>query len=67
MKPEQISQTKVWRINDCRLVIAGTIPLAIEIYNAKYPLDNVEKVELIKSSWDYSYALINDDLFKEEL
>lgn len=67
MKLEQISQTKVWKINDCRLVIAGSIPLAINIYNAKYPHDDVEKVELVKSNWDYPYALINDELFKEEL
>ena len=66
MTREQISQTKVWRVNDKRLVIADTIPLVIEIYKARYPEDDVEKVKLIESSFDWPYALINIDLFKEE-
>ena len=58
MKPEQISQTKVWRINESTLVVAETIPMAIEIYETHYPFDNVEKVELVKGKWDSEYALM---------
>lgn len=58
MIQEQISQTKVWRINESTLVVAGTIPIAIEIYETRYPFDNVEKVELVKGKWDSTYALM---------
>ena len=58
MTREQISQTKVWRINESTLVVAGTIPIAIEIYETHYPFDNVEKVELVKGKWDSEYALM---------
>lgn len=58
MKQEQISQTKVWRINESTLVVAGTIPIAIEIYETRYPFDNVEKVELVKGKWNIEYALM---------
>lgn len=65
MTKEQIKQTKVWKLND-RLVIADSIPVAVEIYQAKYPYDEVEKIELIQSYRDCTYALINPDLFKED-
>ena len=58
MKPEQISQTKVWLINGSTLVVAETIPIATEIYETSYPFDNVEKVELVKGKWDSEYALM---------
>ena len=58
MTREQISQTKVWRINESTLIVAGTISRAIEIYETRYPFDNVEKVELVKGKWDSEYALM---------
>lgn len=58
MKQEEISQTKVWRINESTLVVAGTIPIAIEIYEARYPFEKVEKVELVKGKWNTEYALM---------
>lgn len=58
MTLKEISQTKVWRINESTLVVAGTIPKAIEIYETRYPFDNVEKVELVKGKWDSEYALM---------
>lgn len=58
MKQEQISQTKVWRINESTLVVAGTIPIAIKIYETRYPFEKVEKVELVKGKWDSEYALM---------
>lgn len=60
MIKEQISQTKVWLINESTLVVAGTIPIAIEIYEARYPLDVVEKIELVKGK-NSDYALMLDD------
>ena len=60
MKENDISQTKVWRINEEILVIAGTIPVAIEIYNTRYPYSTVEKVELVRGKWDCDYALMLD-------
>lgn len=54
----QISQTKVWRINESTLVVAETIPIAIEVHETRYPFERVEKVELVKGKWDNEYALI---------
>lgn len=58
MTQNEITETKVWRINDNTLVVAGTIPLAIEIFETKYYTTTVEKVELIRGKWDNEYALI---------
>ena len=60
MTSKEISQTKVWRINEEILVIAGTIPVAVEIYNTRYPYSKVETVELVKGKWDCDYALMLD-------
>ena len=65
MTKEQIKQTKVWKLND-RLVIADSIPVAVEIYQANYPYDEVKNIELIQPKWDCTYALINPDVFKED-
>lgn len=58
MTQNEITETKVWRINNETLVVAGTIPLAIEIFETKYNTTTVEKVELIKGKWDNEYALM---------
>lgn len=58
MTRSKITETKVWRINDDTLVVAGTIPLAIEIFETRYDTTTVEKVELVKGKWDNEYALM---------
>lgn len=60
MTKEEISQTKVWLINESTLVVAGTIPIAIGIYETRYPLDMVEKIELVKGK-NSDYALMLED------
>ncbi len=58
MTQEEIKLTKIWKINNNRLVVFDSIPQAIEIFRTKYPSIDVIKIELIPSCWDYTFALM---------
>lgn len=52
--------TKVWEVNEHRLVIADTLQEAVNIYEEEYGLLSADSVTLVTPSGEQTYALTKE-------